>query len=200
MVIVFARVITIHGISAHPRSMRHARRAPIARCKDARSVQRRYALARAPPPARLLGLHHSRSHRWLCLLSSSSLERLRVDFAPVRGPIGGKLADWTLASAQGARARGAATLHPMQPRHWPSEAASQQPWPKRARKQRRVRTSRFAGRRVADGGRARRSRSRGTVVDLPCSTRAESQEPRRACAHEASEVRAEMAWAHLFSR
>ena len=123
---------------------RHAARR--LRAVRTRAVQQRCAVARAPPPARLLGLHRSRTTVGLLLLSSSSLDKSRVEFAPVRGPIGGALAEWTLPSAQGVRSRGAATLHSIQPRHWPSEAASQQPWPKRARKQRRVRTSRFAGR------------------------------------------------------
>ena len=122
------------------------RRAPIARCKHVRcaaALCRGSGAAACSTPWPALLAHH----RWLLLLSLSSLERSRVEFAPVRGTIGGMLAEWTLASAQGVRARGAATLHPIQSRNWPSEAASQQPWPKRALKQRRVRTSRFAGRR-----------------------------------------------------
>ena len=47
--------------------------------------------------------------------SSSSLEKSRVAFAPVRGPIGAASAESALAKAQAAHARGAATLHPMLP-------------------------------------------------------------------------------------
>ena len=53
---------------------------------------------------------------------------------------------------------------------------------------------------IAVGGRARRSRSRDMVVDLPGSSRARHSGAVRVCAHEVSEVRGQMAWAHSFSR
>lgn len=58
----------------------------------------------------------ARAHSRPCVAACScSLEKSRVAFAPVRGPIGATSVESALAEAQAAHARGAVTLHPMLP-------------------------------------------------------------------------------------
>ena len=145
-------------------------------------------------------VHSMQSPSRLLLLISSSYERSDVVVAPALGPTRRTSAESMLVKARDGRARATATLHPMLPQCWPARPPTSSPG-QSARASTGAcapRASQVEG--LAVGGRARRSRSRDMVVDLPGSSRARHSGAVRVCAHEVSEVRGQMAWAHSFSR